>query len=157
MIILEYILISLLAFLGLIIGAILSFIAPEELKPLKKYFRYFYKVIIALVLIVFIVFKGLSILTSVLLLLLFAFLLSIESMKPVIYSVMPLFLYSLDNRLVLTESILVFILSIVLAAVFIEPFEKKQQVKNKLMVLRKLLCKYYYYVFVVIILVVLKI
>lgn len=115
----TYLLTSLVSFLGISVGTILVFIAPEEQKPLKKYTLFFQYGLLLLIFLfsLFFFFIQNKLIFSGLLLLLFT---SIYLMKnhhfpsPIIYLFLAVVFYmgSLNQNLFIIESTLIFLYGI---------------------------------------------
>lgn len=123
----TYFLALMVSFLGVLIGAVLNFIAKEEIKAGKRYFILLKKILLILMVIVFINYLKLNIFLRILLYLLLIILLSLRDSKSYfIYPALGFLFYfsSLDKNLLLTQSSLIFIYGLPCGTLFVEK-EKK--------------------------------
>ncbi len=133
--------ITIIAFLGLAAGILLTFIAPEEIKPLKRYFQFSYRIILLLIVLALAYYKDLNLIQVVIILLILAAFTTIDSLKRLLFSLTPIIIYiSKDNPAALvTTTLLVFILGTITSTFYAE-------IKNnKLINKRRFIFKIFYY------------
>ena len=114
--------ITIIAFLGLAAGILLTFIAPEEIKPLKRYFQFSYRIILLLIVLALAYYKDLNLIQVVIILLILAAFTTIDSLKRLLFSLTPIIIYiSKDNPAALvTTTLLVFILGTITSTFYAE-------------------------------------
>ena len=130
---LNYLLVSIAAFSGLWIGAILSFISPEEMKPGKKYFMWMIKILfMVLVLLIAIFLGGEKFLVS-LVFILFCTAFIIYVRQKFIYPVLGLLFYfsAKDAVLFPIAASLIFIIGLPKGSIF--AFEHKGVKKDRIL------------------------
>jgi hypothetical protein len=134
-----YPIILLICFIGIFIGAIVSFFVPEELKPLKKYFILTQKIIIALILIAIVYFTQLNFIYTIILFIIIGFLLSFENYTKYLYFASPIALYisQSNQQFMLIESFLIFFWSFIIAPIHVEKYEKNEKFKKSKIKMKK--------------------
>jgi len=147
---LNYSLISLISFSGLLIGIILAFTSKEELNPGKKYFILLQKLTLLLILILLLNFLDISIYFRIIIYALFIFLMAINIKSQAIYPVLAVvfFLSSKDINLFIINSILIFFYGFPTGSLF----AKKLIKKKRLFILKNIFLNYFWFVVIAIIL-----
>ena len=147
---LNYSLISLISFSGLLIGMVLAFTAKEELKPGKKYFILMQKIILLLILIFLLNFFTINIYLRIIIYILFILLMIINIKSQIIYLALGVmfFLSSKDINLFIINSILIFLHGFPTGSLF----TKKLIKKKKSFVLKNIFLSYFWFVAIPIIL-----
>ena len=147
---LNYSLISLISFSGLLIGMILAFTAKEELDPGKKYFILLQKIILLLILILLLNSLDISIYFRIIIYALFIFLMTINIKSQAIYPALAIifFISSKDINLFIINSILIFFYGFPTGSLF----AKKLIKMRKLFVLKNIFLSYFWFVVIAIIL-----
>ncbi|MBT4824752.1 hypothetical protein HN695_04215 [Candidatus Woesearchaeota archaeon] len=127
---LQYLLILLTSFSGIIFGYVLSLIAPEELNPGKKYFEWLARFLVLLIMIFYIINTPLTIFP---LLFLAIIILMVIFSREYLFYIYPLFglviwasLY--NQQLLIIQSSLIFILGIVISSMYMVQHEKKEEI-----------------------------
>ena len=141
---LNYSLISLISFLGLLVGMILAFTAKEELEPGKKYFQLLQKLTLLLIVIFLLNFFNINIYLRIIIYILFIFLMTLNIKSQIIYPVLGVvfFLSLRDINLFTTNSILIFLYGFPTGSLF----AKKLIKKRKLFVLKNIFLNYFWFV-----------
>jgi len=141
---LNYSLISLISFSGLLIGMLLAFTAKEELEPGKKYFLLLQKLTLLLVLIFLLNFFNINLYLRITTYVLFIFLITINIKSQIIYPALAVvfFLSLKDINLFITNSILIFLYGFSTGSLFAKKFIKKR----KLFVLKNIFLNYFWFV-----------
>jgi len=147
---LNYSLISIISFSGLLIGMVLAFTAKEELDPGKKYFILLQKLILLLILIFLLNFLDISIYFRIIIYALFIFLMAINIKSQAIYPALAIvfFISSKDINLFIINSILIFFYGFPTGSLF----AKKLIKMRKLFVLKNIFLSYSWFVIIAIIL-----
>ena len=147
---LNYSLISLISFLGLLVGMLLAFTAKEELEPGKKYFQLLQKLTLLLIVIFLLNFFNINLYLRIIIYLLFIFLITVNIKSQMIYPVLGVvfFLSLKDINLFTTNSILIFLYGFPTGSLF----TKKIINKRKLFVFKKIILNYFWFVVIAIIL-----
>ncbi len=147
---LNYSLISLMSFSGLLIGMILAFTAKEELEPGKKYFILLQKLTLLLILIFLLNFFNINLYLRITIYILFIFLMTINIKSQIIYPLLAVvfFLSSRDMNLFVTNSILIFFYGFPTGSLF----AKKLTKKKKSFVLKNIFLNYFWFVVIAVIL-----
>ena len=147
---LNYSLISLISFLGLLVGMLLAFTAKEELEPGKKYFQLLQKLTLLLIVIFLLNFFNINIYLRIIIYILFIFLMTLNIKSQIIYPVLGVvfFLSLRDINLFTTNSILIFLYGFPTGSLF----TKKIINKRKLFVFKKIILNYFWFVVIAIIL-----
>jgi len=147
---LNYSLISLVSFSGLLIGMLLAFTAKEELQPGKKYFMLMQKIILLLIIIFLLNFFNINLYLRIIIYILFILLMIINIKSQIIYPALGVvfFLSSKDINLLITNSILIFLYGFPAGSLF----AKKLIKKKKLFVLKNIFLNYFWFVAITIIL-----
>ncbi|MBT4541093.1 hypothetical protein HOC35_06270 [Candidatus Woesearchaeota archaeon] len=127
----QYSLILLVSFLGIISGFILSLIAPEELRSGKRYFDWLARIIVFLIMFFFIIYTKATSFHYIFLVIIILLVLFTKN-KYLDYSY-PLFsiviFFSLESTtLLLIQSSLIFILGLVIASLFMTKYENKEKI-----------------------------
>ena len=129
---LQYFLASLVAYLGLFVGNILIFIAPEELKPGKKVFSFLRLILGASMFIVLLTFfiDSLPYFFSILGMLILVFILFWNNWMNVLFEYIFLslifFLSFKDSTLFIIEALLIFMFGLPTASLYTKVKQKKQ-------------------------------
>jgi len=146
----NYSLISLISFSGLLIGMVLAFTAKEELEPGKKYFILLQKLTLLLILIFLLNFFNINLYLRIIIYVLFIFLMTINIKSQIIYPALAtvFFLSSKNPELFITNSILIFLYGFPAGSLF----AKKLIKKKKLFVLKNIFLNYFWFVVIAIIL-----
>lgn len=113
---------AVIAFIGLILGSILAFIAPEELKPGERYFILFSKVIFLVALIYFMLFNKTNIHLTIIFSVIFAFIIYFKEINSVIaYLILGAIFYSSyrDTAMFFAISGLIFIYGLFTGTLFV--------------------------------------
>ena len=141
---LNYSLISLISFSGLLIGMILAFTAEEELKNGKKYFLLLQKLILLLILIFLLNFFNINLYLRITIYILFIALITFSIKSQIIYPILAVvfFLSSKNPGLFITNSILIFLYGFPTGSLF----AKKLIKKKKLFVLKNIFLSYFWFV-----------
>jgi hypothetical protein len=147
---LNYSLISLISFSGLLVGMLLAFTAKEELDPGKKYFILLQKLILLLILIFLLNFFNINLYLRIIIYILFIFLITINIKSQIIYPILAVvfFLSSNDINLFITNSILIFLYGFPTGSLF----AKKLIKERKSVVFKKIFLDYFWFVAIAIIL-----
>ena len=147
---LNYSLISIISFSGLLIGMILAFTAKEELEPGKKYFLLLQKLTLLLILIFLLNFLDISIYFRIIIYILFIFLMTINIKSQAIYPALAVvfFISSKDINLFIINSILIFFYGFPTGSLF----AKKLIKMRKLFILKNIFLSYFWFVVITIIL-----
>lgn len=126
----NYFLISILAYLGLIIGMILVKISPEEQKPGKKYFLILQKIFFSLSLLFYLYYIKTHIILILIVLLLIIYIQKLFEKPWIIYSILGgIFYLSFDNQnLFLIETILILLYGISVGAYYVD-YKTKNYIK----------------------------
>jgi hypothetical protein len=145
---LNYSLISLISFLGLLVGMILAFTAKEELEPGKKYFQLLQKLTLLLIVIFLLNFFNINIYLRIIIYILFIFLMTLNIKSQIIYPVLGVvfFLSLRDINLFTTNSILIFLYGFPTGSLFAKKFIKKR----KLFVFKRITLNYFWFVLIAI-------
>ncbi|MBU4284218.1 MAG: hypothetical protein KJ968_03855 [Nanoarchaeota archaeon] len=146
----NYSLISLISFSGLLIGMVLAFTAKEELEPGKKYFLLLQKLTLLLILIFLLNFFNVILYLRITIYILFIFLMTINIKSQIIYPALAavFFLSSKNPELFITNSILIFLYGFPTGSLF----AKKLIKKRKSFVLKNIFLNYFWFVIITIIL-----
>ena len=146
----NYSLISLISFSGLLVGMILAFTAKEELGPGKKYFLLLQKLTLLLILIFLLNFFNINLYLRITIYFLFIFLVTINIKSQIIYPILGVvfFLSSEDINLFITTSILIFFYGFPTGSLF----AKKLIKRKKLVVLKNILLTYFWFILIAIVL-----
>ncbi len=146
----NYSLISLISFSGLLVGMILAFTAKEELGPGKKYFLLLQKLTLLLILIFLLNFFNINLYLRITIYFLFIFLMTINIKSQIIYPILGVvfFLSSEDINLFITTSILIFFYGFPTGSLF----AKKLIKRKKLVVLKNILLTYFWFILIAIVL-----
>ncbi|MBU1204909.1 MAG: hypothetical protein KKE93_03315 [Nanoarchaeota archaeon] len=146
----NYSLISLISFSGLLIGMVLAFTAKEELEPGKKYFLLLQKLTLLLILIFLLNFFNINLYLRITIYILFIFLMTINIKSQIIYPALAavFFLSSKNPELFITNSILIFLYGFPTGSLF----AKKLIKKRKSFVLKNIFLNYFWFVIITIIL-----
>lgn len=147
---LNYFLISIISFLGILIGMLLAFTAKEELEPGKKYFMLMQKIILLLIIIFLLNFFNINLYLRIIIYILFILLMIINIKSQIIYPALGVvfFLSSKDINLLITNSILIFLYGFPAGSLF----AKKLIKKKKSFVLKNIFLNYFWFVIITIIL-----
>ncbi len=147
---LNYSLVSIISFSGLLVGMILAFTAKEELEPGKKYFLLLQKLTLLLILIFLLNFFNINLYLRITIYILFIFLMTINIKSQIIYPALGVvfFLSSRDINLFVINSILIFLYGFPTGSLF----AKKLIKKKKSFVLKNIFLNYFWFVAVSIIL-----
>ncbi len=147
---LNYSLISLISFSGLLIGMILAFTAKEELDPGKKYFILLQKLTLLIILIFLLNFLDIIIYFRIIIYALFIFLMTINIKSQAVYPILAVvfFISSKDINLLIINSILIFFYGFPTGSLF----AKKLIKMRKLFVLKNIFLSYFWFVVIAIIL-----
>jgi len=147
---LNYSLISLISFLGLLVGMILAFTAKEELEPGKKYFLLSQKLTLLLILIFLLNFFNINLYLRITIYVLFIILIAINIKSQIIYPVLGIvfFISSKNPELFVINSILIFFYGFPSGSLFTEKLIKKK----KSFVFNKLLLTYFWFILIAIVL-----
>lgn len=147
---LNYSLISLISFSGLLIGMILAFTAKEELEPGKKYFLLLQKLTLLLILIFLLNFFNVNIYLRIIIYILFIFLMTINIKSQIIYPALAVvfFLSSKDINLFITNSILIFFYGFPTGSLF----AKKLIKERKSFVFKKIFLTHFWFILIAIVL-----
>ena len=147
---LNYSLISLISFSGLLIGIILAFAAKEELENGKKYFLLLQKLTLLLILIFLLNFLDISIYFRIIIYILFIFLMTINIKSQAIYPALAVifFLSSKNLELFIMNSILIFFYGFPTGSLF----AKKLIKKRKLFIFKKIILNYFWFILIAFIL-----
>jgi len=147
---LNYSLISLISFLGLLAGMILAFTAKEELRPGKKYFLLLQKFTLLLILIFSLNFFNINLYLRIMIYVLFIILMAINIKSQIIYPVLGIvfFISSKNPELFVINSILIFFYGFPSGSLFAEKLIKKK----KSFVFNKLLLTYFWFILIAIVL-----
>ncbi len=147
---LNYSLVSIISFSGLLVGMILAFTAKEELEPGKKYFLLLQKLTLLLILIFLLNFFNINLYLRITIYILFIFLMTINIKSQIIYPALGVvfFLSSRDINLFVINSILIFLYGFPTGSLF----AKKLIKKKKSCVLKNIFLNYFWFVPVSIIL-----
>jgi len=147
---LNYSLISILSFSGLLVGMLLAFTAKEELEPGKKYFILLQKLTLLLILIFLLNFFDVNIYSRIIMYILFIVLMTFNIKSQVIYPLLAavFFLSSKDINLFITNSILIFFYGFPTGSLF----AKKLIKKKKLVVFKKIFLTYFWFILIAIVL-----
>jgi len=147
---LNYSLISLISFSGLLVGMLLAFTAKEELEPGKKYFLLLQKLTLLLILIFLLNFFNINLYLRITIYILFICLMTINIKSQVIYPLLAVvfFLSLKDMNLFIINSILIFLYGFPTGSLF----AKKLIKKKKLVVFKKILLTYSWFILIAIVL-----
>ena len=147
---LNYSLISLISFSGLLIGMLLAFTAKEELEPGKKYFFLLQKLTLLLILIFLLNFLNINLYLRITIYILFIFLMTINIKSQIIYPALAdvFFLSLKDINLFITNSILIFFYGFPTGSLF----AKKLIKRKKLVVFKKIFLTYFWFILIAIVL-----
>lgn len=145
---LNYSLISVISFSGLLVGMILAFTAKEELEPGKKYFMLLQKIILLLIFVFLLNFFNVNLYLRIISYILFIFLMAFNIKSQRIYPVLGVvfFLSSKDINLFITNSILIFFYGFPTGSLF----AKKLIKKKKLVVLKNIFLNYFWFIVIAI-------
>jgi len=145
---LNYSLISVISFSGLLVGMILAFTAKEELEPGKKYFMLLQKIILLLIFVFLLNFFNVNLYLRIISYILFIFLMAFNIKSQLIYPVLGVvfFLSSKDINLFITNSILIFFYGFPTGSLF----AKKLIKKKKLVVLKNIFLNYFWFIVIAI-------
>jgi predicted Na+-dependent transporter len=142
----QYSSILLVSFLGIISGFFLSLIAPEELKPGKKYFDWIARIILFLIMFFFITYTKSGIFHYIyLLIIIFIVLIARDKYLDFSYPLFSIVLFFsiIDKTLLLIQSSLIFILGLVIASMFMMKYEKKEAIMgSRIKIFGMLLLRY---------------
>ena len=147
---LNYSLISIISFSGLLIGMLLAFTAKEELKPGKKYFLLLQKLTLLLILIFLVNFFNVILYLRIIIYILFILLMTFNIKSQVIYPALAavFFLSSKNPELFITNSILIFLYGFPTGSLF----AKKLIKKKKSFVFKKILLTHFWFILIAIVL-----
>ena len=147
---LNYFLISIISFSGLLVGMILAFTAKEELEPGKKYFLLLQKLTLLLILIFLLNFFNINLYLRIIIYILFIFLMTINIKSQIIYPALGIvfFLSLKDINLFITNSILIFFYGFPTGSLF----AKKLIKRKKLIVLKNIFLAYFWFILIAIVL-----
>ncbi len=147
---LNYSLISLISFSGLLVGMILAFTAKEELEPGKKYFLLLQRLTLLLILIFLLNFFNINLYLRIMIYVLFIILMAINIKSQIIYPVLGIvfFISSKNPELFVINSILIFFYGFPSGSLFAEKLIKKK----KSFVFNKLLLTYFWFILIAIVL-----
>lgn len=145
---LNYSLISVISFSGLLVGMILAFTAKEELEPGKKYFMLLQKIILLLIFVFLLNFFNVNLYLRIISYILFIFLMAFNIKSQRIYPALGVvfFLSSKDINLFITNSILIFFYGFPTGSLF----AKKLIKKKKLVVLKNIFLNYFWFIVIAI-------
>lgn len=145
---LNYSLISIISFSGLLVGMILAFTAKEELEPGKKYFFLLQKLTLLMILIFLVNFFDIRLYLRIIIYILFIFLMTFNIKSQIIYPALAIifFLSSKNPELFITNSILIFFYGFPTGSLF----AKKLIKKKKSFVLKNIFLNYSWFVVIVI-------
>ena len=147
---LNYSLISLISFSGLLVGMILAFTAKEELEPGKKYFLLLQRLTLLLILIFLLNFFNINLYLRIMIYVLFIILMAINIKSQIIYPALGVvfFLSLKDINLFITNSILIFLYGFPSGSLF----AKKLIKKKKSVVFKKIFLTHFWFILISIIL-----
>lgn len=147
---LNYSLISLISFSGLLVGMLLAFTAKEELEPGKKYFLLLQKLTLLLILIFLLNFFNINLYLRIIIYILFIFLMTINIKSQIIYPILAVvfFLSSKDINLFITNSILIFFYGFPTGSLF----AKKLIKERKSFVFKKIFLTYFWFILIAVVL-----
>ena len=147
---LNYSLVSIISFSGLLIGMLLAFTAKEELEPGKKYFLLLQKLTLLLILIFLLNFFNVGIYSRITMYILFIALMTFNIKSQVVYPILAIvfFLSSKDINLFITNSILIFFYGFPTGSLF----AKKLIKKKKSFVFKKIFLTHFWFILIVIVL-----
>lgn len=139
---LNYLLVSIAAFSGLWAGALLAFIAPEEMKAGKKYFNAMIKIVFILIPIVIALFLGKEKLLFSVIFVLLSAMFMIYAPKGYIYPLLGVFFYiaGRDDNLFPIIATTIFILGMPKGSIFAYEHHgmKKARILRKIMIMHSL-------------------
>ena len=147
---LNYSLISLISFLGLLVGIILAFTAKEELKPGKKYFMLMQKITLLIILIFLLNFFNINLYLRITIYVLFILLMAINIKSQIIYPVLGIvfFISSKNPELFIINSILIFLYGFPTGSLFAKKIIKKK----KSFVFKRVILTYFWFVLIAVVL-----
>ena len=147
---LNYSLISLISFLGLLVGIILAFTAKEELKPGKKYFMLMQKITLLMILIFLLNFFNINLYLRITIYVLFILLMAINIKSQIIYPVLGIvfFISSKNSELFIINSILIFLYGFPTGSLFAKKIIKKK----KSFVFKRVILTYFWFVLIAVVL-----
>ena len=147
---LNYSLISLISFLGLLVGILLAFSAKEELKPGKKYFMWMQKIILLLILIFLLNFFNMALYLKVIIYTLFIFLMAINIKSQIIYLVLGIifFISSKNPELFIINSVLIFLYGFPSGSLFAKKIIKKK----KSFIFKRAVLEYFWFILIAVVL-----
>ena len=147
---LNYSLISLISFSGLLVGIILAFTAKEELKPGKKYFMLMQKITLLMILIFLLNFFNINLYLRITIYVLFILLMAINIKSQIIYPVLGIvfFISSKNPELFIINSILIFLYGFPTGSLFAKKIIKKK----KSFVFKRVILNYFWFVLIAIVL-----
>ena len=138
----NYILISITVFFGTFAGYALSLIAPEELKPLNKHIKFFYSILIGL--IIAMTFHQFNSIVSWILFFIVVTLVYMVKYKYYVYSIMGIFLFISIRSNIEIISALLFLLGFSVVSLDGARFIKNDEIskKNQIRLLKQSLKRY---------------
>ncbi|MBI4453335.1 hypothetical protein HY636_01710 [Candidatus Woesearchaeota archaeon] len=146
----QYLLILLVCFLGIISGFFISLIAPEELRKGKTYFEWLARIIVFLIVLFFILMQErLTVFVAVFMIIIIAIIIISKAYLDYLYSLSSIIIFTISNnqKSLIIESSLVFILGIITASLFMIRFEKNEVVQGpKLRIFFQLTARYILFV-----------
>ena len=147
---LNYFLISIISFLGILIGMLLAFTAKEELESGKKYFLLLQKLTLLLILIFLLNFFNINLYLRITIYVLFLALMTFNIKSQIIYPILAVvfFLSSKNPGLFITNSILIFLYGFPTGSLF----AKKLIKKKKSFVFKKIFLTYFWFILIAIVL-----
>ncbi len=130
----QYILLVTMLYLSPLLGMLLAFIAPEELRGAQRYLRLLQKLVVIVMIVLLFYYTGFDIFTIVLSLLLLGLVLFTRNEQSVLFYLLGIVLYaSLSNILFLKNlSILIFIFGLVSGLLYTTKYQKNNKI-NKLL------------------------
>ena len=142
----QYLLSIVAVFFGIVGGFVLSWIAPEELLPGKKYFVFAKKLIFTLILLLLVYFLQLGLFYEILLIVIILLFVIVIPLKSVIFypaTAVILMLVSQQPNFFMVMSVLIFIYGMIISTLFCSRFVKKEKLQgNIFLILFKLLLRY---------------
>ncbi|MBS3122795.1 hypothetical protein J4434_07985 [Candidatus Woesearchaeota archaeon] len=142
----QYLSILLVCFLGIISGYFTSLIASEELRKGKTYFEWFAKIIVFLIMLFFILmYEKLTIFTIIFIIIVIILIIISKTYLDYLYSLFSIIIFTVSNnqKILIIESSLIFILGIITASLFMIRFEKNEMIHgSKLNIFFHLIARY---------------
>lgn len=146
----QYILILITCYLGIIGGYFLAIIAPEELKKGRKYFVFLGKIIIILIISFLIWHQGINYFTGFYMALILLVCILSERYMEYIYplTAIALFLSKESMESLIYQSSFIFILGMVMGSLFMAEHEKNEKIENKIKLFFLLFLRYIFFVII---------